>query len=84
MQESIAAILALCIVVICQAFFHWKERVEMLRMRDDMESEARQLLAAKNLPEYVASKSIEGPAKSYWMSEEEEYLLEQMKKKGVH
>ena len=56
----------------------------MLKMRDDMESEARQLLAAKNLPEYVASKSIGGPAKSYWMSEEEEYLIEQMKKKGVH
>lgn len=76
--------LALCIVVICQAFFHWKERVEMVRMRDDAESEVRQLLAARNLPEFVASKSIEGPAKTYWMSDEEEHLMEQLKNKGMH
>ncbi len=56
----------------------------MVRMRDDAESEVRQLLAARNLPEYVASKSIEGPAKTYWMSDEEEHLMEQLKNKGMH
>lgn len=79
-MEITVAIIVLGLVVVAQAIVHYKERRHVIDQRDSMESEVRQLLAAKNLPEYKATQATRPIAEAYYMTDEEEYALEREKR----
>ena len=75
-METTVAIIVLGVVIVAQAIVHHRERRHVIDQRDSMESEVRQLLAAKNLPEFVAMKSSSNDGECFYMTDEDQHALE--------
>ena len=75
-METTVAIIVLGVVIVAQAIVHYRERRHVIDQRDSMESEVRQLLAAKNLPEYAAIRESNGESEAFYMTDEDQHDLE--------
>lgn len=82
-METLVAIVVLGVVIVAQAIVHYRERRHVIDQRDSMESEVRQLLAAKNLPEFAASKSASESGECFYMTDEEQHTLEQERNRYI-